>query len=160
MEAKTALGAVLRALNDHTMAYPYGDGLLVDLPFAYGDGDAVRVLVEPMGAGYRVSDRATAATLLLMAGVNIAEGRAAEAFAESMRAIGLNGLDSAPGEITTFGHGDDLGRLILDVAQASLRVDQLRWLATRQPRVKFVDRVTERVRVWAGQGRTARCPRT
>ncbi len=59
----------------------------------------MRVLVEPIGSGYRVSDRAVAATLLTTAGVNVAEGRAAEAFAETMRSAGLNGLDAAPGEL-------------------------------------------------------------
>lgn len=153
MEPKTALGAVLRTLNDQTAVHPYGDGLLLDLPFSYGDGDAVRVLVEPMGDGYRVSDRAAAATLLMMAGVSIGEGRAAEAFAETMRSVGLNGLNAAPGEVATFGDVNDLGRLILDVAQASLRIDQLRWLAARRARVRFVDQVAERVKVWAGEKR-------
>ncbi len=125
MKTETALGAVLRTLNDQAVTHPYGDGLLIDLPLSYGDGETVRVLVEPMGSGYRVSDRAAAATLLTIAGVNITQGRAAEAFAETMRSVGLNGLDAAPGELSTFGHADDLGRLILDVAQAALRVDRL-----------------------------------
>lgn len=153
MDAVTAIGAVLRAVNDHTVVHPYGDGLLVDLPLTYGDGDGVRVLVEPMGSGYRVTDRATAATLLAMAGVNLSAGRAAEAFGEIMRNAGLNGVNAEPGEIATFGVSDDLGRLILDVAQASLRADQLRWLAPRQAGMRFVDRVTDRVSVWAGRTR-------
>src|SRR4051794_25057814 len=150
MDAATAVGAILRAINDQTVVRPYGDGLLVDLPLTYGDGDAVRVLVEPMGSGYRVSDRAVAATAASMAGVNLELGRPAEAFAEAVRGASLNGINSAPGELATFGDSEDLGRLVLDVAQASMRVDQLRWLAVRQSYIRFTDRVTQRVQTWAG----------
>ncbi|MFI9528211.1 hypothetical protein [Micromonospora rosaria] len=153
VDAATVIGAVLRAMNDDTVVHPYGDGLLVDLPLTYGDGDGVRVLVEPMGTGYRITDRAAAATLLTMAGVNLVAGRAAEAFAEIMAGGGLNGVNAAPGEIATFGAAEELGRLILDVAQASLRTDQLRWLAPRQAGMRFVDRVADRVTVWAGRSR-------
>ncbi|MEU5937712.1 hypothetical protein ABZ807_00770 [Micromonospora sp. NPDC047548] len=153
MDATTVIGAVLRTVNDNTVVHPYGDGLLVDLPLTYGDGDGVRVLVEPMGSGYRVTDRAAAASLLSMAGVNLFAGRAAEAFAEIMAGGGLNGVNAAPGEIATFGAAEDLGRLVLGVAQASLRTDQLRWLAPRQAGMRFVDRVTDRVTVWAGRSR-------
>lgn len=153
MEANAVIGAVLRAINDSTVVLPYGDGLLVDLPLSYGDGDGVRVLVEPMGTGFRASDRGAAATLLTMAGVNLTSGRAAEAFAETLRAAGLNGFDSVAGEVATFGAADDLGKLVLMVAQASLRMDQLRWLAPRQPGTRFVDRVSDRVTVWAGRTR-------
>src|SRR5262249_37335861 len=41
-----------------------------------------------------------------------------------------------------------------DVAQASMRVEQLRWLAVRHPPTKFPDRVVNRVRNWASEGRT------
>lgn len=153
MDATTAISAVLRAVNDDSAVHAYGDGFLIDLPLTYGDGDAVRVLVEPMGSGYRVSDRAAAAGLLTMAGVNLASGRASEAFAETARSAGLNGINAAPGEIATFGSAEDLGRLILTVAQASLRADQLRWLAPRQPGTRYVDRVTDRITGWAGRTR-------
>lgn len=131
MNSAEAVGAILRTMNDLTVVRPYGDGLIVDLPLTYGDGDAVRVLVEPMGRGYRVTDRAVAATLLSMAGVNVMTGRPAEAFSEAIRGSGLNRVNAADGELATFGDASDLGRLVLDVAQASLRVDQLRWLAAR-----------------------------
>ncbi|WBB74192.1 hypothetical protein O7602_01100 [Micromonospora sp. WMMD1128] len=153
MDATTVIGAVLRAVNDNTVIHPYGDGLLVDLPLTYGDGDGVRVLVEPMGSGYRVTDRATAASLLTMAGVNLLAGRAAAAFAEIMADGEINGVEAAPGEITAFGGADDLGKLVLDVAQASLRADQLRWLAPHPTGMRFVDRVTDRVTTWAGRTR-------
>ncbi|MER7166541.1 hypothetical protein [Micromonospora sp. NPDC000207] len=153
MDATTVIGMLLRAVNDGTVVHPYGDGLLVDLPLTYGDGDGVRVLVEPMGSGYRVTDRAAAASLLALAGVNLSAGRAAEAFTEIMAGDDLNGVNAVPGEISTFGTAQDLGRLVLDVAQASLRADQLRWLAPRQAGTRFVDRVTDRVTVWAGRNR-------
>lgn len=153
MNSENIVGAILRAVNDHTNARAYGDGLLIDLPFTYGDGDSVRVLIEPMGSGFRVTDRAAAATLLSMAGVNIAHGRPADAFAEAQRLSGLSGLNAQVGELATYGTPDDLGTMVLAVAQASMRVDQLRWLAVRQPPVRFPDRVVSRVRSWAGEGR-------
>lgn len=156
MDATAAVAAVLRTINDHTVVRPYGDGLLVDLPMVYGDGDTVRVLVEPMGSGVRVSDRATAVTLLSMAGVDPNAGRAAEAVGETLRSTGINAVTAEPGEIATFGNLEDLGKLILDVAHTSLRIDQLRWLAVQQPPVRFVDQVTTRIKVWAGKGRQVR----
>lgn len=149
MNSETVVGAILRAVNDHSLTQPYGDGLLVDLPLTYGDGDSVRLLVEPIGDGYRVSDRATATTLLSMAGVNFDHGRPAEAIAEAARLSGLNGFDAVPGELATYGPKETLGELVLAVAQASMRVDQLRWLAVKQPPVRFPDRVVTRIKAWA-----------
>jgi hypothetical protein len=153
LNSENVIGAILRAVNDHSQARPYGDGLLLDLPFTYGDGDSVRVLIEPMGSGFRVSDRATAATLLSLGGVNVAGGRVAEAFSEASRLSGLSGLNAQVGELATYGTPDDLGEMVLAVAQASMRVDQLRWLAVRQPPVRFPDRVVSRIKSWTGDGR-------
>lgn len=156
MDRNATLAAVLRTINDHTTIRDYGDGLLVDLPLSYGDGDAVRVLVEPMGTGVRVSDRAAAATLLAMAGVDITSGRPAAALAEALRSAKLNLVAARPGEIATFGVLDELGELILNVAHASMRLDQLRWLAHEQPSAAFAARLTARLRAWAGPDRTVR----
>jgi hypothetical protein len=149
------IAAVLGAVNDHTQVHPYGDGVLVDLPLTYGDGDGVRVLVEPMGTGVRVSDRAAATVLLSMADVEITSGRPAEAFADILRSAGLNSVYAEEGEITTFGAAEDLGDLILRVAQAAVRVDQLRWLAQPRHNVRFDSRVAYRLQAWAGSKRKA-----
>ncbi|MEV1287741.1 hypothetical protein [Micromonospora sp. NPDC049679] len=149
MDSAATVGAILRTINDQTVVRPYGDGLLVDLPLTYGDGDVVRILVEPMGSGFRVSDRAVAATQLAMTGVNVGAGRPAEAFAEAARSAGLSGVNAAPGELATFGVAEELGRMVLDVAQASMRTEQLRWLAVRQTLTRFPDRVVDRVKSWA-----------
>ncbi|XVV13655.1 DUF1828 domain-containing protein [Actinoplanes sp. CA-131856] len=156
MDTSATVGAILRAVNDHTLVRPYGDGLLVDLPFTYGDGDSVRVLVEPMGTGFRVSDRAVAASLVSMAGANLSAQRPSEAFEEIIKSAKLNGLRSEAGELATFGPAEQLGQMILDVGQASLRVDQIRWLAVRQSPKRFTDQVAERVRSWAGHRQVQR----
>jgi hypothetical protein len=156
MDMSAAVGAILRTVNDHTLVRPYGDGFLIDLPLTYNDGDSVRVLVEPMGVGFRVSDRAAAATLVSMAGVNLNAPRPSEAFEDAVRNGNLSGLSSAPGELATFGTAEQLGKMILDVGQASLRVDQIRWLAVRQSPKRFTDQVTERVRSWAGNRKVQR----
>lgn len=153
MNSRETIGAILSAINDHTTVQPYGDGLLVDLPVTYGDRDAVRILVEPMGSGYRVTDRGAASALLSIAGVNVVVGRPAEAFAAAMRANNLNGVNAVEGELATFGEAKDLGQLVLDVAQASMRVEQLRWLAVRQPLTRFPEKVAKRVRNWVEDSR-------
>jgi hypothetical protein len=156
MDMSTAVGAILRTVNDGTVVRSYGDGLLVDLPLTYSDGDSVRVLVEPMGSGFRVSDRAAAAALVTMAGVNLAAPRPSEAFEEAVRAGRLNGLNGMPGELATFGPAEHLGAMIWEVGQASLRVDQIRWLAVRQTPKRFTDQVAERVKSWAGNRKVQR----
>jgi hypothetical protein len=153
MNSSDVVAAISRTMIGQTSVRPYGDGLLVDLALTYSDGDAVRVLVESMGTGYRVSDRGTAATLLSMAGVNLSTGRPAEAFANTMRADDLNGINAVDGELATFGAATDLGQLILNVAQASMRVEQLRWLAKQRSLVKFSEMVVERVRDWVVDSR-------
>lgn len=153
MDGKAIVAAMLGAINDHTQVHPYGEGVLVDLPLTYSDGDLVRILVEPMGSGVRASDRATAASLLTMAGVDYTTGRAADGYADAIRSANLNAIGAEGGEITTFGDIGDIGHMIIGVAQASMRAEQLRWLAQQQPAFTFAEKVANRVRSWAGEQR-------
>lgn len=151
MDRNSVTAALLRSINDRITVREYGDGLLVDLPLTYSDSDSVRLLVEPMGTGVRVSDRASAYERLLLADVNTDTGRAAEAIATTVRVAGLTNVGGEEDEIATFGPLEDLGGMILGVAQASIRVEQLRWLAVRRAPVRFADRVVERVQSAAGR---------
>jgi hypothetical protein len=125
MEPSSIVAALLRSVNDRITVHAYGDGLLADLPLTYSDGDSVRLLVEPLGAGVRVSDRASAYERLLLADVNTDTGRAAEAIAATVRAAGLANVGGEEDEIATFGPAGDLGTMVLAVAQASIRVAAL-----------------------------------
>jgi hypothetical protein len=151
MDRTSVTASLLRSINDRITVHEYGDGLLVDLPLTYGDGDSVRLLVEPMGAGVRVSDRAAAYERLLLADVNTDTGRVTEAITTTVRVAGLANVGGEEDELATFGPLDDLGAMILAVAQASIRVEQLRWLAVRRAPVRFADRVVERVQSAAGR---------
>ncbi|WP_326551288.1 hypothetical protein [Micromonospora sp. NBC_01813] len=126
MNGKVAIDVVLRAVDDRSTAQPYGDGVLIDLPLTYCDGDAVRLLVEPVSDGYRVTDRAAAATLLSLAGVDLDHGRLAGAITEAARLSGLNSINEASGELVAYGTEQKLGELILAVALASTGLEQRR----------------------------------
>ncbi|MDX3866865.1 hypothetical protein [Streptomyces europaeiscabiei] len=145
MDRNSVVAALLSFINDRIVTHKYGDGLLADLPVTYSDGDSVRLLLEPLGAGVRVSDQASAYERLLLADVNTDTGRVAEAIATTIRVAGLANIGSEDDEIATFGPLEDLGTMMLAVAQASIRVEQLRWLAVRRAPVRFADKVVERV---------------
>jgi hypothetical protein len=152
VKSSTVISALLGATNDGTTVHEYGDGFLVDLPLTYSDGDSVRLLIEPVGGGYRVSDQASAQERLLMADVTTEHGRVAEAIAATIRAAGLVNIGGEADELAVFGSAEDLGRSIWAVGSAAMRIEQLRWLAVRRPPVKFAERVVERVTNAAREG--------
>lgn len=145
MDERTVVSALLGAINDQIVVHPYGDALLVDLPLIYSDGDSVRLLVEPLGAGVRISDQASAYERLMLADVNTDAGRVAEAIAATVRTAGLSNIGGEEDEIATYGPVEDLGSMVLAVAQTAMKVEQLRWLAVRRAPLRFADRVVERV---------------
>jgi len=92
MDKRMVISALLSSINDEIVLHEYGDGFLADLPLTFSDGDSIRLLLEPMGAGVRVSDQASAYERLMMADVNTDSRRAAEAIAATVRA----GVVSSP----------------------------------------------------------------
>jgi len=126
VDEETVVRALLGAIDGRVVVRPYADSLLVDLPLTYGDGDSVRLLVEPLGSGVRVSDRASAFGRLILADVNADGGRVAEAIAAAIRTAGLSNIGGEGDEIVTFGPMEDLGGMVVAVAQAALKVEQLR----------------------------------
>jgi len=151
VDKRTVISALLGSINDEIATHEYGDGLLVDLPLTYSDGDSVRLMVEPMGTGVKVSDQASSYERLLMADVNPDSGKVAEAIAATIRTARLSNVGGEVDEIATFGPLEDLGTMLISVAQAAIRVEQLRWLALRRTPVRFSERVVERVRAMAQQ---------
>lgn len=136
---------LLKSFNDRTSTRPYGTGWLCTTPLTYSDGDAVRVLAEPLNEGFRVTDRAEAIDRLAVWGV-VDSARAVAGIQAARQAAHLQPLASHPSETATFGAPADLGQMILDVAIASMRIEQLRWLAQDRPTMTYDERLVERVR--------------
>lgn len=141
----TTRAAVMSTFNDEILTTSYGHGELVTLPLHYYDDDRVSVFVERFEGGVRVSDRGMTAMRLHMAGLNVDSARVEDAWRRSLVAIRHQDIASEEGVISAFGDASDLGRIVLDVAEASLRIDQLRWSAAEPRRGRFSDRVVRRV---------------
>ena len=137
--------SILHAVNDLTAVRAYGDGWLVDTPFTYSDGDAITVLVDPIGTGFRITDRAEALDRLSSWGVAPDSARAAAGIQAARDAGQLSPVASHTSETATIAEEADLGAAILAVGQAALRVEQLRWLAQDRPAINFDDRLATRV---------------
>lgn len=139
------VASLLGAVNDLTLVRAYGDGWLVSTPLTYSDGDTVRVYVEPYNEGFRVTDRAEATDRLSMWGVVTDSGRARRGILAVRQAANLSPIGSDATETATVGDDRSLGHLVLGVAQAALRTEQLRWLARDLPAMKFDDRLSTRI---------------
>ena len=148
MNVKSAL---LSAVNDWSTVIPLGEGgeVLVRTPWSYSDGDTVTVLAEPYGSGWRVSDRAEARDRLAMWGVDASSGKVAQATSAILEGADLVATGSHPSEVATFGAPDDLGAMLLLVAQAAARIEGLRWLARDVPAATFEGRLAARVEALA-----------
>lgn len=148
------VSSLLGAVNDLSSVTPFGSGWLVDTPFTFSDGDVISLHVDPLGDGFRVTDRAEALDRLAMWGVSIDSGRVAEAIKITRQAAGLVPIGThSPYELATFGDARDLGSMILTVGQCAIRVEQLRWLARDRPSMKFDDRLGRRLEVISEQHR-------
>lgn len=137
--------AVLGALNDSMVTEPYRDGVLVTPRLHYSDGDAVEVFVEEYGSGYRVNDRGATALRLQMAGVNLDSSKVTRAWRQSLPPSMFD-TDPSAGEIATFATSEDAGAAILSIAEAMIRIDQLRYLAPTPKARPFKSTVAESVR--------------
>lgn len=150
--------AVLSALNDQAATTPYGHGHLVALPLHYYDDDRVTLFVEPATDGYRVSDRGSTAMRLHMADVSLDAPRVADAWRQSVGSLAAFDMGTEEGVIAGWTTQDQLGEMILRVAEASLRVDQLRWMATEPRRMRFRDRVVRKLSDSFGEAVTPNAP--
>ena len=142
MTATSITSQLLSGLNDGLAVTPYGHGHLVSLPLFFYDNDRVKLFVEQLEGGVRVTDRGTTAMRLTMAEVNLTSKRAEDALRQSV-AGDLFGVAVGGGEIAGFSGKEDMADLIYAVASAALRVDQLRWLAVERRPVAFRDRVVD-----------------
>lgn len=145
MEASRISAAILSQLNDHVEVRKYGHGHLATLPLGFYDNDLVTLFIEPYEDGVRVSDQGTSALRLQMADVDLDSPRVVEAWRRSVVTLGAQSLATEDAQVGAWGSREDLGRLIFMVAEAMLRIDQLRWLATDRQPVRFRDRVVSKL---------------
>lgn len=137
--------SLLGWINDHLEVAEYGHGALVHLPLHFCDGDSITLMVEPFGDGMRVTDRGMTSLRLHMSDLNPNSDRVRSAWNKSIATLQLFDLGSDEGELATSGERSHVGELILRVAEASIRIDQLRWMATSTRPRTFADRVVDRV---------------
>lgn len=145
IDINTVKSAWLGHMNDHLEIVEYGHGLLVYAPLQYSDDDAVTIFVEEYQDGFLVSDQGSTAARLRLSGVNIDAERVADAWHRSTAAATPFAPGAASDVISGWGARNELGATLHAVAQASIRVDQLRWLAPYRRPIRFADRVSQRV---------------
>ncbi|MGK3199609.1 DUF1828 domain-containing protein [Amycolatopsis sp. MEPSY49] len=144
----------MSVFNDEIATTPYGHGELVTLPLHYYDDDRVSVFVEEYESGIRVSDRGMTLMRLHMVGLNLEATKVEDAWNRSIATVRKRELVAEDGVISAFAQVSDLGAVILEVAEASLRADQLRWMAAEPRRGRFSDRVVRRVTDMVGDRAT------
>ncbi|KDN23231.1 hypothetical protein [Amycolatopsis rifamycinica] len=137
--------SVLSQVNDLLEIREYGHGYLLTLPLAFYDDDLITLFVEPYEGGVRVSDQGTTAMRLHMADLDLETPRVVEAWTRSIASLGGQALTAEDGMVGGWGDVSNVGQLVLNVAEATLRVDQLRWLANEKRPVQFRDRVVRTI---------------
>jgi hypothetical protein len=145
LDAAKIKANLLSQLNDHVEVREYGHGHLITLPLAFYDDDLITLFVEPFEGGVRVSDQGTTAMRLHMADLDLDNQRISDAWTRSVAALGRHSIGTDDGVVGAWGDQRDVGELLLRVAEATLRVDQLRWLATDRRPVRFKDRVVSKI---------------
>lgn len=136
---------LLAVMNDEVTSVPYGHGHLVTLPLHFYDDDRIVLFVEEADGGHRISDRGTGALRLHMADVNLDAPRVKEAWDQSLGSLRQHDFWGEDGVIAALSGEKGLGDMLLRVAEASLRIDQLRWMAPEPRRMPFRARVVKRL---------------
>lgn len=145
MDTARIRSAVLSTINDEVEVHEYGHGHLVTLPLAFYDDDLVTLFIEPYEGGIRVSDQGTAAMRLQMSDIDLDNPRVSDAWQRSVASLGAQSIAADENTVGAWGASDELGRLVLAVAEAMMRVDQLRWLSPDRRPVRFRDRVVRQL---------------
>ena len=145
MDRKKITTALLSNINDELAVTEYGHGHLVTMPLSFYDEDRITLFVEPYEHGVRVTDHGTTAMRLQMADVNIDSPRVVEAWRRSTAPLGGHSLAAEEGVVAAWGSEDEVGRLLLAVAESVLRVDQLRWLWAEGQRIPFKEKVVNKI---------------
>jgi len=145
MDASKIKSSVLSVVNDDIQVTEYGHGHLVTMPVGFYDDDLVTLFIEPYEGGVRISDQGTTAMRLHMANVDLDSPKIAESWRRSVAALGNRSAAADDGVIAAWGSSDDLGGLLIAVAEAAIRADQLRWAVQERQPVRFKDKVVDRL---------------
>ncbi|MFS8104838.1 DUF1828 domain-containing protein [Lentzea alba] len=146
MDDAKIISSILSAVNDGSVVTSYGHGWLITTPMRFYDDDRVTLFVEQYERGIRVTDQGTTAMRLHMADVNLDSPKIMEAWRRSVAALGQYSTAAEAGVIAAWGESTDLGHLTLRVAEATMRVDQLRWISQERKPVRFTEQVVEQIR--------------
>lgn len=128
MDPQKLASLVVREVNDEIAVREFGHGFLMVLPLTYWDDDRITLFIEPFENGFRVTDRGATAVRLHMTGMNLDSAKVSEAWQRSVAILNLVNPGDEELELAHFTEVSGLGEAILKVAEASLRVDRLRWL--------------------------------
>lgn len=141
MKVKTSL---LSVLNDSIEATSTPGGILLTTPFCYSDGDRIELLVSADGAEVRVSDGGSTDIVLELAGVNVERELARDVMRDSVAHLFPFGVDDSSIETVTTTGG--LGQAVVDVIEAVIRIEGVKFLPEKQSRARLSKRVTDHLK--------------
>lgn len=141
VDAMRIKSSLLSSLNDAIEVENVPGGVLVTTPFSYSDGDRIELLVSQDGPSVRVSDRGSTDMVLELAGVDLEKAHTREVMRAAIARLFPFGMDGVAIESSTT--EADLGVSIVDVVEAVIRTEGVRFLPAKRGKAKFSTRVTD-----------------
>lgn len=142
----SVVDAIVKGYAETLKAVPYGDGHLISLPTTFTSGNLMTVLVTFESGAVSVTDRGLTADELSDAGLDLSSGRVARSFSAVCASTGLPPVFGAENwEITASADAADVAIAVQAVADAAMRADGLRALATSSRSATFAEVAVARV---------------
>lgn len=142
------IDAIANGYRESLGSVPYRGGELITLPTAFASGTLVTVHVVVDQGVVTITDRGLTAEELCDAGLDMQSPRVARSFDAARDSTGLApAFGSADWEITASADVGDIAIAIQSVADAAIRADGLRVLATAKRSSSFATQTIDRVSV-------------